>query len=512
MSERTQDRAPGRGLPPSDAPAAAMPSSRENRRLAGTTFALGFRQVVSWGAATVAMIFIPRHLGPLDFGLLATATAIGGYVALFAGAGLTPVLTQRAARDPDSARALFRAVTKARLILLLAVTPIALGVGFAVFDRRIALVLLLSVLLKWALDLVSGAVTSIMQGQHHLGPITLLHSVMIVISQAALVAGLVAGFGLWAPIVVGPVWSAIVLVLTVRLFAGAREFAARRDSAAPGFMDLIRAGLPFLAFETANTIFGYSDVMLLAFLTNSTIVGSYSFAWRLSAITALPASILGSALLPTLTVAPGRDPAYGRKLPRVAIKMILLFALPAAVGIAILAPEIAVLVGGTEFESSGTSLRILALAFPLTTVGVILGTSAQATGKQRNLAYISWGAVVLNVLANLAAIPMAQRYLGDGGIGAAVTTVITEVYMTSGILAISRGTVGAGDILTSAWRPAVASALMAGVLVAIGAQLPLLALIVIGAAAYGVFALALKATSLGELKNVLSLVRARGEA
>lgn len=512
VSKQTQGRAPARALPSTEPPAASMPAAHENRRLAGTTLALGFRQVVSWGTATVAMVFIPRHLGPLDFGLLATATAIGGYVALFAGAGLNQVLTQRAARDPGSARALFRAVTKTRMALMLVVTPIALGVGFAVFDRRIGYVLLLSVLVKWALDLVSGAVTAIMQGQHRLGPITMLHSVMIVVSQAAIVAGLAAGFGLWAPIVVGPIWSTIVLVLTIPLFARAREFPARRDLPGPGMSELLRAGLPFLAFETANTIFGFSDVMLLAFLTDPTIVGSYTFAWRLSAFIVLPASILGSALLPTLTVAPGRDPTYGRRLPRIAIKMVLLFAVPAAFGIALLAPAITVLVGGHEFASSGTALRILAMAVPLTTIGVILGTNAQATGRQRDLAFISWGAVALNVGANLAVIPMAQHYFGDGGIGAAATTVLTEVYMTGAILVISRGTISAGDILTAAWRPVVASALMAGVLVAVGGLLPLLALIAVGAATYGLCALAVRATSLAELKGMLSTVRARGGA
>jgi Na+-driven multidrug efflux pump len=93
-----------------------------------------------------------------------------------------------------------------------------------------------------------------------------------------------------------------------------------------------------------------------------------------------------------------------------------------------------------------TVLQIFSVTLILVYVDFILVNTVLASDKQRRWSFVALIAVPLNVLLNYLLIPYTQTHYGNGGLGAAVTTFITESFIMinavalvpKGILRVSR--------------------------------------------------------------------------
>jgi hypothetical protein len=77
---------------------------------------------------------------------------------------------------------------------------------------------------------------------------------------------------------------------------------------------------------------------------------------------------------------------------------------------------------------------LLSLNLPFVALDMILGTVLIANGRQIAWTCVGVVACFLNPLVNLWAIPFTQHLYGDGAIGAALTTIMSEVIMLVGAL------------------------------------------------------------------------------
>jgi len=109
---------------------------------------------------------------------------------------------------------------------------------------------------------------------------------------------------------------------------------------------------------------------------------------------------------------------------------------------------------------------------------------------------------------NLVAIPLADRLWGNAAIGAAITTVITELFM--GIAAwmllgpLYRDGRAAASTL---WRALVACAVMAGPVLMVRDALGLAAAVGVGVLVYGAVAMALRLVSLDDMRQLRGALR-----
>jgi O-antigen/teichoic acid export membrane protein len=85
--------------------------------------------------------------------------------------------------------------------------------------------------------------------------------------------------------------------------------------------------------------------------------------------------------------------------------------------------------GHADFSNSAALVVLLAPGVPLIGVDMILGSALAALDKQRQWTAVGVAAAVLNPLVNLAAIPYTQVHFGNGAIGAAGVTSLTELFM-----------------------------------------------------------------------------------
>lgn len=190
------------------------------------------------------------------------------------------------------------------------------------------------------------------------------------------------------------------------------------------------------------------DVVLLHSLTNDTEVGRYGAAYRVfEATTLAPAAIVGVAFprLAQLRTLGGAGTALEYQLGA------LLGALGLGTAAVVHASSdwIVRLVFGPDFRAAAESLRILAFATPFLFLNFGLSAFLFARMLERRYVVLAGGLVVLNVLANLIAIP---RW---GAQGAAGVTVLSEVALVVGsLVALRRGNRPAGGLSLIATRSA----------------------------------------------------------
>ena len=153
------------------------------------------------------------------------------------------------------------------------------------------------------------------------------------------------------------------------------------------------------------------------------------------------------------------------------------------------------------FSNSVTPIVLLAASLPLVAVNMIIAPALAALDRQRSWAFLGVGAAVLNISANLVAIPLTQDLWGNGGIGAGAVTTLTEVYLfIGGMILLPRGILDRSTFV-AVIKCLLAGAIMAAVLWA-AYDLSIFLLVPLGALVYGGATLAFGVFSISELKTV----------
>jgi hypothetical protein len=143
---------------------------------------------------------------------------------------------------------------------------------------------------------------------------------------------------------------------------------------------------------------------------------------------------------------------------------------------------------------------------------VMIGCVLNTRDRQRQWAATAVAAACLNPLLNSFAIPFTQQTLGNGAIGAAAITTVTELFMMAVGLRLLPAGVLNRDTLNNVLRMLAAGVAMIGVVV-LTRDLPIVVPVVLGAVVYFGACLVVGAVSLGELNQVrIHLVQRQASA
>ena len=188
--------------------------------------------------------------------------------------------------------------------------------------------------------------------------------------------------------------------------------------------------LASLAIEAYSMI----DTLMLGIFHDDTTVGCYSNAMKLTRMVNTLCSAIGAVLLPRLSVTfANQDKEQFNRLVNTALKVMLLLAIPATVGMVVLRDEIVLLLFGSTFGQSVPVLQVLALIVPVIVFNSMLGIQVLVTANMewKYILSVTIGAVV-NIVANAVFIP---RF---GGVAAAWTSFASEVVVMTGYLLFTR--------------------------------------------------------------------------
>jgi O-antigen/teichoic acid export membrane protein len=272
--------------------------------------------------------------------------------------------------------------------------------------------------------------------------------------------------------------------------------------------ELVVGGLPFLAMSATIVVYSQIDTVMLAGLTNASTVGWYNAAIRIMAIPGFVPVIIMAVTFPALSAAAHeRDRFAG--IARRSIQAILVANVPIGVGMLLLPDRLTGFFRyPADFSNCWPLIGLLALGMPLIGVDMILGAALIATERQRAWTAVGVAAAVLNPLANLVAIPYTQARFGNGAIGAAAVTSLTELFMmVMGLRLLRSGTLDRSTLF-AATRVLVACVPMAGVAwLTRGQALPVT--VVLSGAVYAGACLVTRAVTVGDLREIQHHLLAR---
>ena len=397
--------------------------------------------VATWSIGIVVRFWLPRHLGPENFGLLSFADGLAATVLGLATFGMDTYIQKEIPIRPASASGFFggslllRSALSALLIAGLTVAPmgaqppevrvllVAYGIGYLVFS-------------------INGSLAALLQA----------NATVDELARANVVTKVAWGLGMFAGILTGLplVGFAIVFVVSEALKTAFLQLAARRRLGLDLRLDAgatrvaVAASLGFYASNIAHTLGQRIDLTLLGFLARDIDVGWYSASQTLAGITLLLSPVLSAVLMPLFARSLHRSKAEMLAVLRRALQGIVSVATPVALLLALGAELWIRIAFGSAFAPAAGSLRTLAPNFLLVYVSILLATGLVVQGRGWTLTTIALAGVTVNSVSGVLLTPIFGAWHGAGGVGMgmAFATVTKELFVSSCMLvALGRGTI-----------------------------------------------------------------------
>ncbi|HET6469183.1 MAG TPA: oligosaccharide flippase family protein [Geminicoccaceae bacterium] len=399
-----------------------MASSTEaggTARYLGNVTALVGCKVLGDVAVFLLFVVLSRVYGHAALGIYTFAVALAGTLAAFVDLGLYDHTLRELARGREDrpryvrASLALRAIGGIGMLLLLSAAGLALDLGPG------GVPVLLVIGLQQALATLANGLAAVFGAEERMGIGAGLDALARTAGALASAAAAWLGLGLSAALaplaLAAGVQALLVAMLLLRrglLPPGAPEAAELRR--------LARAGVPFLLSDLARRLAIRIDLLVLGFLVAPALVGSYGAAQRIVALVLFVPHFVALALLPRISrIAAERPAELGAVFAR-SLRLAVLLGLPAGAGLALIAPDLLVLLYGEEFGGSAPILRILAAMVLIESLRSLLATFLTACDLQEWRTSAEWAAALLAIPLQIAAVSLL------GLAGAAGALVLAE--------------------------------------------------------------------------------------
>jgi O-antigen/teichoic acid export membrane protein len=403
-----------------------------------------------------------RILAPEGAGRYQFAVVFIGYIEILSRFGLGTLLTREVARDHAQGNKYLSNVTILRLLLWLASLPLmGIALWLYVIFGGVALETVIAVGL-FAIGLffsnISDALTALFYAYEKAEYPAAISTVTTVtrVSLGALALLLGGGvIGLAAVSVVANITSVTVLGYLVLQ----KIFRPYRDNDPMLQWHMMGESFPLMINHLLATLFFRIDVLILQPTWGDRAVGFYGAAYKyIDGINIIP-SYFTLAIFPLMSryAQTARDSLARAYI--LSLRLLLMIALPVAVGTPFIARELILVLGGGQYlPDSMIALQLLIWFLPFSFINQVTQYVLIAIDQQRFLTKAFLIGVAFNVTVNLLLIP---RF---GYRAAAITTIFSEWALLIPFYYSVRKHLCRVPWVSVAWRPALAAATMGVVL------------------------------------------------
>ena len=329
-------------------------------------------QVVTWAVT----IYVIRILTPEDYGLMAMAMVVIGFLALFDELGMGAAIVQQETLDDNMVAQVFGLVIVinfSAFALLIAISPLI--ADFFGEPRLIEITWALA--LQFPLLAIQIIPDAIIRRRMQFQKKSIVNFVAMVASSFATLGLAIAGYGVWA-LVLGSVTTAAIR--TIGYIIAARYFCVPVFSFS-GLGRAVKFGTQVTGERVLWFIYSQADIFLVGRILGKELLGYYSVAIHLAS---LPMTKLGAIVNEVSFVGFSRiqsDPEEVSQQFLKATKVITVFAFPVFFGISSVAPEIVSSILGDTWTMSAEPLLILSLVIPLRMLDLVVPTALIGTGR-----------------------------------------------------------------------------------------------------------------------------------
>ncbi|MCS7054736.1 MAG: flippase, partial [Thermoflexales bacterium] len=429
-----------------------------------------------------------RVLGPEGAGNFYFAVVVVGWFEIVMNFGLNTFLTREVARDPANAQAYLLQTSRLRMLLALGVAPVVVllvliwRTAFNLApEAEIAILLLALSQIPSSLSTGLSAVFFAHEKAEVPAALTIFSALLKAVVGATL---LLLGWGVIGlaitSIVVNIATLALLLLLARRMLHLRLRVADRSPIVNHQSALILRESFPLMLNHLLATLFFKVDVPMLQAIKGPVAVGWYSAAYKfIDAFNIIPAFFTQSLFPAMSRMALQRDGSLARSYT-LALKLLVITALPLAVATAFLAEPMIAVLGGREFLPNGAiALAIMAWSMPIGWINSVTNYALIAAGQQRALTRAFIVGLAFNVVTNAIFIPMFSF------VAAAVTTIFSEIVEGAAFYVFVRQYIAPVNWVEVLAKPFLASGVMAGVTAIFASGGLTLVGVLFGLAAYG---------------------------
>ncbi len=241
--------------------------------------------------------------------------------------------------------------------------------------------------------------------------------------------------------VVSSVGSNIFNFLNARKYISFRHIKVR-------FSDLkkhIGSVMTLFIMAVTSSIYTILDTSMIGFFSNDYQVGIYTAATKINRIVLNLVVSVGAVLLPRLSYYSGtNDKDNFLKLAYKSSDLILALAVPATVGLSVLAPSVIEVISGADFFDAVSVMRLINPVIIIVGMSNFLGVQLfMPLRKEKWTLYSDFAGAFCNLSLNFILITWY------GALGAAIASVIAELVVTSVQIFLARKYISAKKIMVS---------------------------------------------------------------
>jgi O-antigen/teichoic acid export membrane protein len=352
--------------------------------------------IQNWGnqaGSLIVFFLLARLLTPEVFGLVALANIFLAFMQVFLNQGFAQVIVQRQDLEPEHLDTAFW--TNLAIGILLTITGIASASWIANAFQQPQLTLILQRLSLLFLITPFGNI------QQALLERKMAFKAIAIRSLAGTLAG--GGVGVLLAFYGWGAWSLVSQQLVQELVGTfvlwiASDWRPGFKVSLRHFQHLFSFGVNILGINLLGFFSTRSDDFLIGYFLGSVALGYYTIAYRiLNVMTQLLISTSNQVALPTFSRLQ-EDSEQFRKVFYAATQLISLVSFPLFLGVAALAPELVLLLFGSQWTPAIPVLQVLCFAGIFRTVNFFKGSVFIAMGKPSWTLWLSLLSSALNLI------------------------------------------------------------------------------------------------------------------
>ncbi|MFH1759258.1 MAG: flippase [Patescibacteria group bacterium] len=368
----------------------------------------------------VVVIYAARVLGAATWGTLSYVLSLAGLFIIATDIGIGAVLTRELVKQPQQQ---YRYVStsfyiKIILIATSAIVMILLTPHLANIEVSPAIIWLITIMMALnSLELLAIAIARAQEKMH-------LEALAKMVSQITIVT-----LGIWALIkyqtaeslaavyAIGAAASLIFIIWALRQWL--KRIFTYFDCQL--VKKILSASWPFAIAGLLGGTMLNIDVVMLGWFRDATQIGYYAAAQKLIFVLYVIPTLVAIPVFPSLARLANKDQTEFTRLLVRSLKIVLIAAIPIAIGGIITGSEVVRLTFGAEYIATATTFKILLLTLLVNYPVIIVSNALFAYRKHNEFVKYSILGVSSNIILNLVFIP----YWGIEG--AAISTVITQL-------------------------------------------------------------------------------------
>ena len=388
------------------------------------TYFVAIGQIAQKVLAFALIPLAARGLGDDGFGIYSLAGAIMYFVLLMNDIGINHYITREVAKQTDQAESVFYHALLSKLFLIGINVPLLLiFLKFTNYPGQAdAAILIISG--YGILSSMTQLIIGIFQAHELMKYEALVYTFEKTVITGLAIVALVMKWGLLVFCIAFPAGG--FLSFSLGLWILYKSFGFRPKTFHFRFSFIRRLfveGMPFGLSLILATVYNYIGILVLSFLETPEVIGWYSAAFRLIALTLIVPMILVGSTYPVLSRLVADQNEERTELVYRCIKYLTFIAFPLVAGTIMLAPRVIDLIYGSDYTHSISILKILVWAAALIFYNYFFGAFLKAMDAQKRLVRIQLWALVLNLFLNIILIRLYSLT------GAAYATVITEGFI-----------------------------------------------------------------------------------